>query len=238
MLQDDIAFIKGLCSRLSCANLLVLDKEISAFLSAISESPAITTLIMDCNKNYYFSTDWQRFFAQKSFAMPGNKRQIVAFVFGLLYKFDINELSSINTLSSFYAHMNDLQKAYQAFCADVLFPMQDAVIALLKGEPFSDEEMHKDIRPLDKMNEDVAEWTKIILRNVESCDRFFDNRYGEKELTVMLKGLLELLERNQTPLLKPYWNGMKNTFSKYKLEYNEIYEIEKLFKLYGLDTEI
>lgn len=238
MLQDDISFIKEHTSFLTSAKLLVLDKEISEFLSAVAKNAAITNLLMECNRNYYFGIDWQRFFAQKKFALSGNKRQTVAFVFGLLYKFDIKELSSINTLSAFYPQMNDLQKAYQTFCVEVILPTQEAVVALLKGEPTSDDELSAPARTLDKMNEDVLEWINILMLNIQSCDNFSENRYGERELFAMLKGLQELLERNQNTLLKPYWNGLKNTFSKYKLDYNEIYEIEKLFKLYGLNTEI
>lgn len=238
MLQDDISFIKDQVYRLAAANLLVLDKEISEFLSAVAKNTAITNLLLECNRNYYFDLDWQRFFAQKNFALPGNKRQLVAFVFGLLYKFDIKEISSINTLSAFYPQINDLQKAYQIFCADVIFPMQAAVTALLKGEPISEEDLHIQPRTLDKMNEDVGEWINILMRNIQACDSFSESRYGERELFAMLKGLQELLERNQNTLLRPYWNGLKNTFSKYKLDYNEIFEIEKLFKLYGLNTEI
>lgn len=238
MLQDDIFFIKELTSRLTAAKLLVLDKEISEFLSAVAKNAAITNLLMECNRNYYFDLDWQRFFSQKNFALPSNKRQLVAFVFGLLYKFDIKEISSINTLSAFYPQINDLQKAYQTFCAEVIFPMQEAVIALLKGEPISEDELQTQTRTLDKMNEDVSEWINILMGNIQACDAFSETRYGERELFVMLKGLQELLERNQNNLLRPYWQGLKNTFSKYKLDYNEIYEIEKLFKLYGLNTEI
>lgn len=238
MLQDDILFIKDQVSRLAAAKLLVLDKEISAFLSSAAKNTAITNLLLECNRNYYFDLDWQRFFLQKTFALPSNKRQLVAFVFGLLYKFDIKEISSINTLSAFYPQINDLQKAYQTFCAEVIFPMQEAVIALLKGEPISEDELQTQTRTLDKMNEDVSEWINILMGNIQACDGFSESRYGERELLVMLKGLQELLERNQNTLLRPYWQGLKNTFSKYKLDYNEIYEIEKLFKLYGLNTEI
>ncbi len=238
MLQDDIALIKELSAKLCAANLLVLDKEISEFLSAVSKNSALTQLLLECNRNYHFDTDWQRFLTQKKFAMPTNKRQLVAFVFGLLFKFDIKEISSINTLSAFYPQINDLQKAYQTFCAEVILPMQEAVTVLLKGEPVFDDEMAVQPRTLDKMVEDATEWINILLRNIQVCDSFSENRYGERELTILLKGLQELLERNQTTLLRPYWNGLKNTFSKYKLNYNEIYEIEKLFRLYGLNTEI
>lgn len=237
MLDNNIKEIKSSCNRLANSNLLVLDNEISVFLSQIAENENLREIIKESNKNYSFSYDWERFQQQRRIALPSSKRHIIAFAVGLLYKIDVKEISSIDMLTTFYYQTADLQQAFFTFTREILDPMQDAFVSLLKGEPISDEDMTNEPVVLDKLYEDVLEWLNIITEKIKNNRAKLESD-AEKELLAMIKGFQYILEKNDIYLSRLLWNGTKNTFYKHNINVREIYEIEKLFKLYGINMEI
>ncbi len=234
MLEQNINKIKSLVHNLTKANILVLDKEISLFLSALATHQVFKDTITQCNHNYSFSADWQKLLLKKQFILPHNRQQKIAFIIGLLYKLDIKRISSIDMLKTFYPDYTDLQLAYNQFCIDIILPLEEAFIAILKGEPVEIEQPTAEEKTpiLDKMNEDIQHWLSLILVTISQNKH---NNHNEKELYFMIKGFSNILESNDINLIKLLWLGLKNTLYKYNLGLNEIDEIEKLFALYGLD---
>lgn len=238
MILRDIALLQQTVERLIKANLLVLDKEISLFLSQIAENEVFRNIIMESNKNYSFQEDWQKFLFQKKITLPLNKRDRIAFVLGLLYKLDIKEMSSIDMLMTFYAENNDLQASYYKFCDQILYPFQEAFTSLLKGEPVSEDDTSAQPIPvLDKMAEDINEWVQLLIQKVITSSKKLDEK-TEKEVHFMIKGFSDNLDSKDYTIIKLLWTGLKNTFHKYNLKYKETEQIEKLFHIYGMNMEI
>ncbi|HHT83239.1 MAG: hypothetical protein ACOYEC_05760 [Christensenellales bacterium] len=237
MAEDAIQEFQNLIQRLASANLLVLDKEISHFLSALVSKEEFKDIITTCSKNYNFEEDWNKIKNKEQFILPHNKRQRVAFIIGLFYKFDINELSIINILTNFYGYNQDLQTAYKQFTDEVTKPLQEAFISLLKGEPVEGEAVDKPLPVLDKMIEDINEWMNLLASSVTNLEKELPE-YAIKEIHFMIEGFTEWLDKKDINALKLIWLGLKNTLIKYNLDCKEISQTEMLFKLYGLDMEI
>lgn len=237
MVQENIDNLHQLINRLAGSNLLVIDKEISFFLSGIADNIVFREIITDCNKNYFFEEDWQKFLFQKKITLPHNKRDRIAFVIGLLYKLDIKELSSIDLLKTFYSDNSDMQKAYATFYCEIILPFRDAFIAMLKGEPVSSEEVEERLPVLDKMNEDITEWLNALAERVSQYAHNYDEK-SEAEMLFMIKGFSDNLDSGDNVLKKLLWTGLKNTLYKFDIGYKEISEIDKLLALYGLNMEI
>lgn len=240
MLEQNIEKFNQIITRLTKANLLIIDKEIALFLSELVDNDVFRNIITQSNKNYSFDEDFQKFLDQKQITLPHNKNSKIAFTLGLLYKLDIKELSSIDMLKIFYNKDNsDLQTSYTQFCNEILLPFQEAFISLMKGEPVNqDEEQIPSPAPvLDKMNEDIDEWLNLLMERINQNTHKLDE-YAEKELDFMIKGFSNNLDGNNNNLTKLLWIGLKNTLYKYNMGYKEIDEIEKLFTIYGLNMEI
>ncbi len=236
MAQNHIIKIQNLTQRLMNSSLLVLDKEISFFLSEIASDKTLKQIVSDSNHNYSFEDDWHKLQQKKEIILPHNKKQKIAYIIGLFYKLDIKELSSIDMLKTFYPHCDNLQSAYDLFSKDIIISLQEAFIALLRGEPIEQEQPQPTYNPiLDKMNEDIKHWLALIL---SSLSAYSLNEDAEKELTFTLKGFYSILDHNDIDLIKLIWLGLKNTFYKYNIVPREIMEIEKLFATYGLNMEI
>lgn len=238
MLEQNIRQIQTLIQRLAKSNLLVIDKEISLFLSELATTETFKNIVTECNHNYSFDNDWQKLLSKKEIILPHNKKQRVAFIIGLLYKLDIKNLSSIDMLKTFYGQYADLQIAYNQFCQDIIYPLQEAFIAILKGEPVEIDEEEQSVIPiLDKMNEDIQNWLLLLIRHIGQNNNALNDQ-EEKELYFLIKGFASKLETEDTNLIKLLWIGLKNTLYKYDIGLKEVIEIEKLFSIYGLDMEV
>ncbi|HHU43813.1 MAG: hypothetical protein QM214_03305 [Bacillota bacterium] len=236
-MEKSIELIVELTNKLMKTNLLVLDKDISYFLSKIAEDKNLCDIIKECNINYSFYDDWEKANKLEKIYLPINKRDTIAFVMGLIYKLDTKEISIIELLTKFFPNTSDMQHAYDLLCKQALVPLRDAFISVLKGECMEEVQSDKKAPVLDKMVEDISDWLKVLIQNIQS-GKYSLGENCEKEILFFAKGLLNCIDLNDTYLIKLVWLGLINTTFKYAVRFKELSQIQKLFKLYGIDMEI
>ncbi|MFW5779912.1 MAG: hypothetical protein ACOCWI_00460 [Bacillota bacterium] len=237
MVDNSIKLISNLTDKLMATNLLVLDKDITYFLSQVVDDENLCEIIKECNINYSFYEDWEKAKKLKKIYLPVNKREIVAFVMGLFYKLDTKEISIIELLTEFYPNNSDMHKAYNLFGKEVIVPLKNAFITILQGQPVEEEKSKNQNPVLDKMIEDIDDWLKMLKQNILSGKYSLDE-VCSKEIIFFIKGLQNILDTNDTYLIKLVWRGLISATYKYNVKFKELDRIEKLFRLYGINMEI
>lgn len=216
-------------NELNKTNLLNALEGIKKLLIVIATAPKLTETLKKASIGFDFPTEFEKAFIKNHICYEDTERY-VALVTALLYALDQNNIGLEELLNIVYPQV-DKNKAYQAFLFDIILPFKESFIKLVDGQQKT---VVKDTKPkdLEKINQDLKQYIKVICDKIESNDTF--EQVAKDEALTALYGLNYTLSYNDALLTRIVYSGLINTLFLFRFDFQELDEIGNLLKLYGV----
>lgn len=226
MNQDN--FITAL-NELQKTNLLNALEGIKKVLIVITSNKELTDALKKVSTGFDFSSEFERAFLKNNICFEDNEKY-VALVTSLLYQLDIGNIKLEDFLSVAYPKY-DKNKAYQTFLEIIMLPYGISFKALINGQLNS---TVKDTKPkdLEKINQDIKLYINAICQKVECNDNI--EKLAKDEALTALYGFNYVLGFDDTLLTRIVYSGLVNTLFLFRLSFEEMEEVAKLLKIYGV----
>ena len=208
---QDLMQFNNVCDEFIEGKYILADIKIAALLKVIAANEKIKNIIASCSENFNFN----RMFAQLAvedeagnckFALPNAEEDKIAFIFGLLYRFDNKVIDLYQFLNKFFRADDDESagKEFLRFAETIIIPFKSAI--------------HNIYRHIIKESEDYQNdcFNKIMqcVQNIAKQIDSFKLKANEKEEFIMLLNSLYLAsESNDKKLVYSLMIGI-DYFSK------------------------
>lgn len=216
-------------NELNKTNLLNALEGIKKVLIVIATEPKLTETLRKATIGFDFPTAFENSFVKKHICYEDNEKY-VALVASLLYALDINNIGLFELLDIIYPR-EDKNIAYQSLLKDIIIPFRDAFLIVHYGQQNT---VVRETKPkdLEKINQDIKQYIKVM------CDRIEQNPTIEQvtrdEALTALYGFNYAISYNDTLLTRIVYSGLVNTLFLFRLDYEEMNELSRLLKIYGV----
>lgn len=227
--MKDIDHLKLAVSELAKTNLLNALEGIKKVLVVIASKPSLAEILKKSAVGFDFATEFEKIFVKKQLNSDDNAKYI-SLIAALLYQLDEQNISLEQLLNIAYPNI-DKNKAYSMLLEKITMPFLQAYINLDNGQQ-KDLLMDAKPRDLDKINSDIKQYINVVISKVEhniNLDTAIKN-----EILSALYGLNYCLQYNDVVLTRVVYNGLINTLLLFQMSFDELAEIHKLLKLYGV----
>ncbi len=227
--MDKLGNLALALSELQKTNLLNAMVGIKKVLIIIATEKDLTETLKNASVGFDFGTEFERAFIKNSICFDDDER-FVALVTALLYQLDIGNIKLEDFLSVAYPAL-DKKQAYQTFLEMIMLPYAQSFANLLSGQLNSGV---RDTRPkdLEKINQDIKLYITSMCQKVENNDTL--EKIEKEEALTALYGFNYALGYNDTLLTRIVYSGLVNTLFLFRLSFEEMEEVAKLLKIYGV----
>lgn len=243
--EQSIANFVSNMDELTTSNFILVDKKISILLKGVSCSKLFMELFNHCTENYdYLGQKSKCFIKGGAFGsgrcvMPTDGKDVIAFVFLLLFEIDSHRQDFISLLDAYFREEN-VGESFRRFAKEVLIPFKKEVVyavnQLISQKPTFDTEkvsvtkVEKSVLPDDK-----ADYIKALLNRSKAVILQYRMEDQLKaELLALYDDFSENLYGKSNYRIKMSFLGYKySTLYHRKLDVS-LGEIEKILKECGI----
>lgn len=195
------------CDEFIAGKYILADIKISSILKTIAANEKIKNLIASCLDNFNFDLSFKRAGqgdeedSLKIF-LPANEKELVAFVFNLLYYFDNKGIDFYDFISKYYKSFDeDSGKEFHNFATAVIIPFKNAINTLYsKRHVISSTTDYQ-----DNLYNQIKNIVKVILKNIDN----YKLKMSEKEeFTMLLNSLYISSDKNDKKLVYSLMIGL------------------------------
>ena len=174
------------CDEFVSGKYILIDLKISSILNLIADDEKLTNIVNSCLQEYKFSEQAKKYMSQNgetaSFSLPTIDKEIVSFVYNLLYKFNAKTIDFYEFLKVYYNAENAGGKEFGEFARTIITPFKDAINSIYSKR-------HVLVETNDYQNNiynKIMTTIKLIIKNVDSYKL---NINQKEEFTMMLNSL-------------------------------------------------
>lgn len=186
------------CDEFISGKYILIDLKISSILNIISNNEKLTNIINSCEQDFNFNEQSKKYmknsYDEVYFALPTNEKEIIAFVYNLLYKFSTKAIDFYEFLKVYYNAENANQKAFNDFAISIIVPFKDAINSIYSKR-------HVLVETSDYQNNiynKIITTIKLILKNLENIKL---NMNQKEEFTMLLNSLHLASDKNDKKLV-------------------------------------
>ena len=193
------------CEEFMMGKYILADIKISSILKLIAENEKLNNIVSSCLQDYNFESEFKKYAIitedNASFSIPSNDKEIIAFVYNLLYKFSIGSIKFQDFLTRFYIIENINGKGFEIFSKNVIYPFKNAINNVYSKR-------HILVETKDYQNNiynKIMSTIKLILKNV---DMYKLNMNQKEEFTMLLNTLFFSSEKNDKKMVYSLMIGL------------------------------
>lgn len=215
------------CDEFISGKYILIDLKISSILNIISQDEKLLNIVNSCLKNYDFATQSKQHMINNDertrFSLPDNDKDIVAFVYTLLYRFNTKMLDLYDFLKVFYNAENAGSKEFGDFAQTIITPFKNAINSIF-------EKRHVLVESSDYQSNIYNKIMTTIKLIVKNLDSYKLNMNQKEEFTMMLNSLYIASERNDKKLVFSLMIGLDYFAKSNKKARNAYHMLEECFE--------
>lgn len=182
------------CDEFISGKYILADIKINSILNIISNDEKISNIVSSCIDNYDFNTAFtnaqREYDNDSSLEIPTDEKQVIAFVYNLLYRFNNKIIDFYDFLSKFYKKENEpAGKEFYNFANAIIIPFKNAI-----NDIYSKRHVIVDTDDYQKNYYNKIKTTiRLIIKNIDT----YKLKMNEKEeFTMLLNSLFIASEKN------------------------------------------
>lgn len=240
-------FIKR-CNDIIDGKFLLIDKNISNLLKSIANDETICELMKSCLKDFDFAKTYEACKesdydegCKTMFTLPENEKDLIAYVFSLLWQFDSKQMDFQKYLTDCFVNTSSLYESYNIFCEAVLKPFKKAVVGYINvlGETESVSENNILLEKFLKGQKIefgvyVVDSLIFALNGIQKkvADDVKIKMHVKQDMCLLCDGLSNAIISRDKKLIKLIYTGFYYAFKDYENALSDLKYIEKVLKTY------
>ncbi len=216
------------CDEFVAGKYILADLKIASILKIIASDDKLKDIISSCLDTYDFNTSFNRAVREEKDQLilnaPSNDKDIIAFVFSLLYRFDNKSFDFYEFLSKFYKNPAEVQgKEFYNFANALIIPFKNAVNNMYSKRHVL---VEADDYQKNYYNR-IMTTIRLIAKNVDT----YKLKMNEKEeFTMLLNSLFVASEKNDKKLVYSLMIGLDYFSRANKRTRNAYSSLEECFE--------
>lgn len=195
----ELSAFNSACDEFISGKYILADIKIASILKCIAADEKLKNIISSCLENYDFLTNFENSVQETpngfNLNLPANEKEIIAFTFSLLFRFDNKQLNFYDFLSKYFAIEDEpMGKEIVNFAKLVMLPFKNSVNSL-----YSKRHILVDADDYQKnYYNKIINAIRLIVANVDA----YKLKMNEKEeFTMLLNSLYIASEKNDKKLV-------------------------------------
>ena len=200
---QDLKPLNTACDEFVNGKYILADIKISSILKLIDNDEKLSNIVKSCMQDYDFQVELRNLAVvgenSSTLSLPLDEKNIIAFVYNLLYKFKSNEFDLNKFLTQFYGE--DTSKQFNEFANNIILPFKVAVNNIYSKR-------HVLVETDDYQNNvynKIMATIKLIIKNI---DAYKLNMNQKEEFTMLLNSLYLASEKNDKKLVYSLMIGL------------------------------
>lgn len=186
------------CDEFVLGKYLLVDIKLASILKLIADSEKLVNIVNSCLQDYDFSSEFNKYVAvaeDKSYlSIPSSDKEIIAFVYNLLYKFKMGSLDFYQFLTQIYGAESTNKKEFAEFANTIIIPFKNAINNIYSKR-------HILVETNDYQNNIYNKIMSTIKLIVKNLDAYKLNMNQKEEFTMLLNSLYLASEKNDKKLV-------------------------------------
>ena len=199
-----------MCDEFISGKYILVDLKISSILKIIENDEKIKNIVSSCLQDFNFNAILKANTVDNgnyySLVIPTNEKEIVAFVYNLLYRFSNGDISFYEFITTYYSTETETEKQYNLFAVDIIAPFKNALNAIYSKRHIL---VDSDDYQKNYYNK-ILTTVKLIVKNL---DNYKLSMTLKEEFTMLLNSLYVASEKNDKKLVYSLMIGL-DYFSK------------------------
>lgn len=193
------------CDEFVLGKYILADMKISSILKLITENEKLTNIVNSCLLDYDFNAEYKKYAIsneyESRFTLPVEDKEVIGFVYNLLYKFQTKTMNFYEFITKFFAEETANEKTFIEFAKMVIIPFKTAINNLYTKR-------HILVETNDYKNNIYNKIMSTIKLILKSIDNYKLNMNQKEEFTMMLNSLYYASEKNDRKLVYSLMIGL------------------------------
>jgi hypothetical protein len=193
------------CDDFVSGKYILVDMKIASILSIIDKDEKLTNIVNSCQQNYDFNESAKQILKQNggtyTLTLPLNEKEIISFVYNLLYKFKNGIVNFYDFLARYFNAEQVTNQEFEKFAVAVIAPFKDAVNTIYSKRHVIVEANEYQTNVYNKIMSTI----KLVLKNL---DAYKLNMNQKEEFTMLLNSLYLASEKNDKKLVYSLMIGL------------------------------
>ena len=186
------------CDEFISGKYILIDLKIQSILNIIANDEKLRNIVNSCLQDYNFNTQSKQYMINNeeiaSFSLPTTDKDIVAFVYNLLYRFNSKSIDFYEFLKVYYNAENAGGKEFGEFARTIITPFKNAMNSIYSKR-------HVLVETSDYQNNIYNKIMTTIKLILKSLDEYKLNMNQKEEFTMLLNALHMASEKNDKKLV-------------------------------------
>lgn len=186
------------CDEFISGKYILIDLKISSILNIISQDEKLTNIVNSCLQEFSFSSLAKQYMVNNdeatSFSLPSSDKEIISFVYNLLYMFSTKTIDFYEFLKTYYNAENAGGKEFGEFARTIITPFKNAINSIYSKR-------HVLVETSDYQNNIYNKIMTTINLIVKGLDGYKLNMNQKEEFTMLLNALHIASEKNDKKLV-------------------------------------
>lgn len=193
------------CDEFISGKYILVDMKIASILNLIANDEKLKNIVNSCLQDYDFNAEYKKYAIisedGSNLTLPSDDKDIIAFVYNLLYKFKSGNLDFYHFLTKFFGAENVNSKEFGEFARTVIIPFKSAINNIYSKRHILVETNDYQTNIYNKIMSTI----KLVLKNL---DLYKLNMNQKEEFTMLLNSLYLASEKNDKKLVYSLMIGL------------------------------
>lgn len=201
---QELAPFNKACDEFVLGKYILVDIKINSILNIIAEDEKISAIINSCTEHYNFNLGFKNSISQDEekyyITLPQNDKEIIAFVYNLLYRFKTNNIDFYEFLTTYYPEENE-GKEFSLFANKVIIPFKNALNSVYS-------KLHVLVETDDYQNNIYNKIKTTIKHIANNINQYKINMNQKEEFTMLLNSLFIASDKNDKKMVYSLMIGL------------------------------
>lgn len=131
----ELAQLNNACDEFIAGKYILADIKIASILKLINQDEKVKNIVASTLTNYDFATHFKNAICENddqtvNFNLPQGEKEIIAFVYSLLYRFNTKEINFYDFLNKFFKIDDSIGQEFSLFANKIITPFKSAINSL------------------------------------------------------------------------------------------------------------
>lgn len=209
----DIKSFNNACDEFLAGKYILAEVKITCILREIANNEKLKNIVSNALENYEFKTEFSKHIGgdeeHPTLTLPKSEKEIISFVYSLLYTFDKKQISLYDFLRKFYGNDDNHGQEVYSFATNILLPFKNAVNNIYSKTHV--------IVTTDEYQENHYNHIKETVREIlNNADDYKLKMTEKEEFTLLLNSLYLASDKNDKRLVYSLMIGLDYFTRNYK----------------------